>query len=295
MIELRPCRGDGDLETWRRVRIAVVPNERTDSVEELRQSATPERLMLLAYRDGELAGSGVAGRGDTGSGFAIPRVLPEQQRRGVGTALLYALAAHLERIGFPDVSAGASDEGALAFASRFGFEETGRQVEQVRKIDGDEPWPRQRDDVEIVSLAAKPDLGARTYYELAIQAFEEIPTPRLIQVSLEDWQRSWVGWPQGSFAALDGDELVGCAGLIRDPDRPDRAENTLTAVRRDWRGRGVARALKQSVIAWASTNGIRELYTWTQEDNENMREVNARLGYVPREVSVTLRRTLPLQ
>ncbi|HZT93744.1 MAG TPA: GNAT family N-acetyltransferase [Gaiellaceae bacterium] len=295
MIELRPCRDDGDLEAWRRVRIAVVPNERTDSVEELRRSATPERLMLLAHRDGELAGSGVAGRGDTGSGFAIPRVLPEQRRRGVGTALLYALAAHVERLGFPDVSAGVSDEGALAFAQRFGFEETGRQVEQVRAIDGDEPWPGPLEDVEIVSLAAKPDLGARTYHELALQAFEEIPTPGRIQVSLEDWQRSWVGWPDGSFAALAGDELVGCAGLIRDDDRPERAENTLTAVRRDWRGRGVARALKQSVIACASANGIRELYTWTQEGNENMRAVNARLGYVPGDVSISLRRPLPLQ
>jgi GNAT superfamily N-acetyltransferase len=295
MIELRPCRDDGDLEAWRRVRIAVVPNERTDSVEELRRSATPERLMLLAYRDGELAGSGVAGRGDTGSGFAIPRVLPEERRRGVGTALLTALADHVQRLGFPDVSVAASDEGALAFARRFGFEEIGRQVEQVRAVGSGEPWPDAPAGVEIVSLAAKPDLAARTYHELALQAFEDIPTPRPIQISFEEWQRDWIGSPDGSFAALAGEELVGCAGSILDPDRTDRAENTLTAVRRDWRGHGIARALKESVIAWASAKGIRELYTWTQEGNENMRAVNARLGYVPREVSISLRRPLPLQ
>ena len=295
MIELRPCRDDDDLEAWRRVRIAVVPNERTDSVEELRRSASPERLLLLAYVDGELAGSGVAGRGDTGSGYAIPRVLPEHRRRGVGTALLHALAAHVEGLGLPDISVGANDEEALSFAHRFGFAEIGRQIEQVRAVDADEPWPGAPDGVDIVSLGSRPELSSRTYHELALQAFADIPTPRPIQVSEEDWQRGWVGWPEGSFVALAGDELVGCAGLIRDDDRTDRAENTLTAVRRDWRGRGVARALKESVIAWASENGIRELCTWTQEGNDDMRAVNVLLGYVPREISISLRRPLPLQ
>jgi mycothiol synthase len=294
MIELRPCESDGDLEAWRSVRIAVLPYERTDSVEELRRTARPERLMLLAYRDGEVVGSGVGGRGDTGSGFAIPRVLPEHRRRGVGTALLYALAEHAESLGFPDLGVGADDDVALAFARHFGFEEVGRQVEQVRAIAADEPWPRVPEGIEVLSLAARPELGARTYRELALQAFEDVPTPRPVQVSLEDWERGWIGWPEGSFAALADGELVGCAGLMRDSDRPDRAENTLTAVRRDWRGRGLARTLKESVIARASENGVRELYTWTQEGNENMRAVNEKLGYVTRHVSISLRRPLPL-
>src|SRR5581483_5036298 len=132
VIELRPCESDEDLEAWRRVRIAVVPYERTESVEELRRAATPERLLLLAYRDGELAGSGVGGRGDTGRGFAAPRVLPEHRRRGVGTALLHALAQHAEALGLSDLGVKADDEIALAFAQRFGFEEVGREVEQVR-------------------------------------------------------------------------------------------------------------------------------------------------------------------
>lgn len=294
MIELRSCETDDDLEAWRQVRIAVVPHERTDSVEELRRTARPERLMLLAYVDGELAGSGVGGRGDTASGFALPRVLPEYRRQGVGTALLYALAEHAQALDFPDLGIRADDDAALAFARRFGFEEVGRQVEQVRTVGPGEPWPDLPAGVEIFSLAARPELGRRTYHELALQAFEDVPTPRPVVVSLEDWERGWIGWPEGSFAALADAELVGCAGLMRDPDRPDRAENTLTAVRRDWRGRGLARALKESVIAWASANGIHELYTWTQEGNENMRAVNKRLGYVLRNVDVQLRRPLPL-
>ena len=294
MIELRPCVSDADLEAWRRVRIAVIPYERTDSVEELRRNTTPDRLMLLAYCDGVLAGSGVGGRSDTASGFAIPRVLPEQRRHGVGTTLLFALAEHVEALGYPDLGVSTDDEGSLAFARRFGFEETGRQVEQVRAVAADEPLPRVPDGIEIVSLAVRPKLHARTYHELALAVFEDIPTPRKIEISLEDWKGSWFPTLDGSFAALAGDEIVGCAGLVRDFDRADRAENTLTAVRRDWRGRGLARALKETVIAWASANGIRELYTWTQTGNENMQAVNAKLGYVTGHVSISLRRPLPL-
>jgi mycothiol synthase len=294
MIELREAETDDELELWRSVRIAVAPNERTDTVDELRRGATPGRLLLVAYLEGELAGSGVGGRGDTASGFAIPRVLPAHRRHGVGTALLYALAEHVEALGFPDLGVRADDEGALAFAQRFGFAEVGREVEQVRAIGVEEPWPRIPEGIEIVALADRPELFARTYHELALEAFEDMPTPRRIQISLDDWEREWITWPEGSFAALADDEVVGCAGLIRDADRPDRAENSLTAVRRDWRRRGLARALKESAIAWASANGIRELYTWTQTGNENMQAVNSRLGFVTRNLSISLRRELPL-
>jgi GNAT superfamily N-acetyltransferase len=294
MIELRPCETDADLEEWRRVRIAVTPYERTDSVEELRRNATPLRLMLLAYRGGELAGSGVGGRGDTASGFAIPRVLPEHRRHGVGTKVLYALAEHVEALGLPDLGGAADDEGAVAFGRNFGFEEVGRQVEQVRAVSPDEPWPVVPDGIALVSVAERPELLSRLYDELALQAFDDMPTPRKVEITRKQWESEWVTWPEATFAALTDGELVGMAGLLRDVDQPERAEHALTAVRRDFRGRGIARALKEATIAWASDRGLREIYTWTQTGNENMRTVNERLGYVTRTVSVSLRRPLPL-
>jgi GNAT superfamily N-acetyltransferase len=294
MIALRPCESDADLEAWRRVRIAVVPYERTDSVEELRRSASAERLLLLAYRDGELAGSGVAGRGDTAGGFAVPRVLPDQRRRGVGTTLLHALAEHVEGLGFPDLGVGVDDEGSLAFARRFGFEEVGRQVEQVRVVAEDEPWPALPDGIALISVAERPELLGRLYHELALPAFEDMPTPRKVEITPEQWESEWITWPEATFVALAGDDVVGMAGLLRDVDQPQRAENALTTVRRDFRGRGLARALKETTIAWASERGLCEIYTWTQTGNENMRAVNEKLGYFTRTTSVSLRRPLPL-
>jgi mycothiol synthase len=291
---IREAVTDEDLEAWRQVRIAILPNERTASVDELRGMASPERLLLLAELDGRVVGSGATNRSDTGGAAVFPRVLPGFRRRGAGTALLRALAAYAESIGHSDAGSLVDDEGSLAFAERFGFRETGRQVEQVRRIRDREPRPVVPDGVTLVSVAERPELRLRTYHELALQAFEDMPTPRRVSITAEQWEQDWITWPEGSFVALAGDEIVGCAGLIRDDDRPDRAENSLTAVRRDWRGRGLARALKERTIVWAAENGLREIYTWTQTGNENMRAVNERLGYVPRDTCISVRGPLPL-
>jgi mycothiol synthase len=295
VIEIRPVETDEDIEAWRQVRIAVLPNERASTVEEIRRAETPEQLMLLAEVDGELLGSGVAGRSDVGGhGFVAPRVLPDKRRHGVGTALLARLAEHVESLGFPQAGSNVDDPGSLEFAHRFGFREQDRQVEQVREIAGDEPTSRIPEGIELVSLAQRPELFARVYHELAVEALEDLAVTPKLEISFEDWEREWVTWPEGSFVALAGDEIVGCAGLIRDYDRPERAEHGLTAVRRDWRGRGLAKALKRQTIAWAAANGLTELYTWTQTGNEQMQAVNERLGYVIRSTCIVVRGAIPL-
>jgi mycothiol synthase len=295
VIEIRPVETDADIEAWREVRIAILPNERTSTVEEIRRAETHEQLLVLAEADGELVGSGTAGRSDVGGhGFVMPRVLPDKRRQGVGTVLLRRLAEHVEGLGFTRAGANVDDPGSLEFARRFGFTEHDRQVEQVRAIAADERAPDLPDGIELVSLAESPELRARVYHELAVEALQDLAVTPKIEISFEDWEREWITWPEGSFVALSGDEIVGCAGLIRDYDRPDRAENSLTAVRRDWRRRGLASTLKRQTIAWAAANGLTELYTWTQTGNVAMRTVNERLGYVTRAVSITVRGSIPL-
>jgi mycothiol synthase len=291
MIELREAGTDDELELWRSVRIAVLPYERTASVEELRAGGS---FMFLAHRGDHLVGSGVAAKSDMGGGSVTPRVLPAYRRQGIGSDLLQQLASFAEAQGYDEVGSMVDDPGSLAFAERFGFREAGRQVEQVRAVATNEPWPAVPDGIKVVTLAERPELLPRLYHELALQAFEDMPTPRKVEITLEQWETEWLNWPEATFVALAGDEIVGMAGLNHDADQPERAENALTAVRRDWRGRGLARALKESATAWASEHGIREIYTWTQTGNENMRAVNERLGFVTRHTSISVRRALPL-
>ncbi len=295
MIELCRAESDADLEAWRTIRIATLPNERTASVDEMRRTARPDTLWLLATLDGKLAGSGIAGRSDlAGSAFIAPRVLERARRRGVGAALLRALAAHLCDRGYETVGASVDDPGSLAFAERFGFREVDREVEQVREI-GDEPWPLPPAGVEIVSVAARPELWRAAYDPLAVEAFQDFALDTSLDVSFERWMSDWLAWPEGMFLALANGDVIGCAGLERDADHPDRAENALTTVRRDWRGRGVASALKRAALAFAAEQGVRAVYTWTQRGNDDMRRLNEHLGYATRAESIRVRAALPLE
>ena len=102
-VDISPCVTDADYEEWRRVRITVIPYERTQSLAEMREGDSPERLLLLARVDGMVAGSGLSDRAESaGSGSVIPRVLPEFRRQGIGTVLLHRLADHVAALGLPD-------------------------------------------------------------------------------------------------------------------------------------------------------------------------------------------------
>jgi len=296
-IGVRAAESDADLEGWIHVRRTLFPNESAGTVEQQRERATPDRLLLVAELDGKLAGSGIADRSSNlERAFIVPRVLPGLRRRGVGTALLRELVSHARRMEVPGVSSlvDGNDGGAMAFAERFGFEEVDRQVEQVRSLDGTEtavtPLP---DGVEVVTIEEHPELLERTY-ELALQGYEDMVLPWTVVVPIEEWLRDEATFPGGSFVALTDGEIVGFSGLMRH-DSDGVAEDGLTVVRRDWRRRGLARALKEREIEWAAASGLNEIVTWTQRGNDGMRAVNEQLGYVYRDVSVTVMTLLPVR
>jgi GNAT superfamily N-acetyltransferase len=292
-ITLRPVESDADYVAWRRVRIAVVPAERCGTVEELRRDASASRLLLLAMSDGEVAGSGLADRSETeGGGFVEPQVVPGFRRQGIGGVLLRALAGHVWRLGMPAVRASVEDPGSLAFARRFGFVEIDRQIEQIRPIGAEPVPPGPPAGIEIVTLSDRPGLWGACFEGFGQQVLADFALADRMQVSRAQWETRWAGDPM--FLALHDGEVIGCAGLDRDPDQPSRAEHALTAVRRDWRGRGIGAYLKRLTLHWAAANGLTEVYTWTQRDNHQMRQLNERLGYAYGKQAITVRRRLPI-
>jgi mycothiol synthase len=292
MIVVRPAETDSDLEAWIQVRRVVVPDESAGTVEQQRGRESDERLLLLAEFNGELAGSGLADRSYMAGRFGVaPRVLPGFRRRGVGTAVLRELVAHADRFGVPEASALVDDEGSEAFAERFGFRETDRQVEQVKVLGNEQP-AELPPGIEVVTVAERPSLLEEAY-PLACEGYADFATVAPASVSLEDWLREEATLPGGSFAALAEGEVVGYSGLMAH-DNPGVAEDGLTVVRRDWRRRGLARALKHLELHWAAENGVREVVTWTQRGNEGMRRLNELLGYEYRAISLTMCAPLPL-
>jgi mycothiol synthase len=291
MIEVRPAETDADLEAFIRIRRALLPNESGGTVSMMRSdlASKPELRYYVAELEGEVVGAGLVGPSDLRDRYTVKvRVLPDARRRGVGTAVLRELAPHAKG---DKLSTHVEEEGSQPFAERFGFREIDRQVEQVRRLDG-EVAPSLPDGLEVVTVAERPSL-LREAYPLACQGYEDMALDGFAQISLDTWLRDEATLPDGSFVALSDGEIVGYSGLVRH-DNDGVAEDGLTVVRRDWRRRGLARTLKELELAWAAANGYREVVTWTQRGNDAMRRLNEVLGYGYRAVSVTMVAPLPL-
>ncbi len=295
MIDLRVAETDEELEAWRSVRLAVEPGERTAPVEELRRRRQePNRLYLLAFRDGELVASGFAGKSDLGHGSVHPLVPSEHRGQGLGSTIFERLLEHVRAQGFTHVGGmvDGHDAHSVGWAQRRGFEEIDRQVEMVRVLDGPLPEPSPFAGVEFTTIEERPELLEQAY-ELACEGYSDLKLAvGSISVPLDEWLRDEATLPGGSYVALADGEIVGYAGLMAWPGDDTRSEHGLTVVRRAWRRRGLATALKARELAWASRNGIRELVTWTQRGNEALQGVNEGLGYELRSVLLSLRREL---
>ena len=112
-------------------------------------------------------------------------------------------------------------------------------------------------------------------------------------MDIDRWRAAYLEGPSalpgGCFVALADGEAVGIAGLTALDARPGTAEHLLTGVRRAWRGRGIATALKRAQIEWARSAGLERLVTTNDETNVPMRGINARLGYEPRPGAIVVR------
>jgi GNAT superfamily N-acetyltransferase len=292
-MEITACVTDADYEAWRQVRIEVLPGERTDTVAELRAEDSADRMMVLATSDDVVVGSGMAGVSGVGGGFVAPRVRPAHRRKGVGSAILGRLAEHLVARGFEQVRSMVDDAESLSFAQSAGFVEVDRQVEQVLAITEVPPPAAPPTGVRVIDLAEQPELWAASYDTFGTEVLADFALHQPLQVSAEQWASpAWAGEPM--FLALHDGVVIGCAGLHLDTDRPERAENALTAVSREWRGRGVASYLKRLTLRWAAAHGVTEVYTWTQARNEPMLRLNEHLGYAVGQTSITVSRSLPL-
>jgi GNAT superfamily N-acetyltransferase len=77
---------------------------------------------------------------------------------------------------------------------------------------------------------------------------------------------------------LHGDEVIGYATLTAVPGSRD-AEHVMTAVKREWRRRGVATALKVAQLRAAKAAGFAGVTTFNELRNDAMRAINERFGY----------------
>jgi GNAT superfamily N-acetyltransferase len=150
--------------------------------------------------------------------------------------------------------------------------------------------------VEITSWAERPEL-AEGLYEVAREAWLDIPGNDADRIEpFEEWLHVHMGGdgdlPEATFVALVDGEVVGYAKFSIPSAQRGVAWHDLTGVKRAWRGRGIARALKSAQIAWAKREGYELLRTHNEERNAPIQRLNAAFGYRPAATRVRLRRPL---
>lgn len=232
-------------------------------------------------------------------GIALAFVHPDARNAGAGSELLRAVEAwgRERRLTELDGYVSEDDEESIAWAGRRGYVETGRNSRLALDLTAiDAPAPDPPAGIEIVSWAGRPELAAGLY-AVAREAVPDIPGEEDDDIgTMEEWLARDMGGggddPRAVFVALAGNEVAGFAKLSLPQEASTRAYHDLTGVRRAFRGRGIAAALKRTQIAWAKENGYASLETSNEVRNEPIRRLNERHGYVVEPGTVTVRGTI---
>ena len=248
--------------------------------------------------DGAQSGSVAVGRSDRG--------------KGIGSALLAVVEAEAARRKAPRILSGTSVAfaGALDWALKRGYKEIGRRIESyvdVKSFDG-RPLEEVLDRVDasgirlatITELLRGKDADAterfwRSLWEAEAPMWEDVP-----------WATPTPHWPYEKFrglvvdsgktvqdatiVAFDGDTIA--AFTLTGKQGTDRGYTWMTGTGRDYRGRGLATALKLRMLAAAKVAGLRAVLTTNDEPNKAMRGINAKLGYVMLPAHVELEKKL---
>ena len=294
---------EDELERW--VDAMRAPLDEADTAEgylDWKRQAR-ETAWFLASLDGRDVGAaiGVGGwHSPEGVARGEIRVAPDARRRGVGSALLGVVSDWARALGYVELTGPVKevDEGSLQWTARRGFAEVGRNSVLALDLTAiDAPAVVAPEGIEIVAWAERPD-AAPGMYEVAKEAYPDVPGEEDAEMEpFEQWlsmdMQGSGDRPEATFVAVAADEVVAYAKLSLSLARPTVAMHDMTGVKRAWRGRGIAGALKAAEIAWAKDNGYVRLETQNEERNEPIRRLNQRHGYVVEPGSVTVRGPVP--
>jgi GNAT superfamily N-acetyltransferase len=264
---------------------------------DLQADAALGRRRWVGLVDGVVAGTATARLTGTEQAYLSVEVHPDLGSRGVGTALLSAAIG-----AFPtatDLMGVSSDEPiALAFGVRNGFLPDGEN--QISRLDPASvpPVGDVTDGLSALTLDRLPDLAVllETHNASAGDDPSGLSHQHTLETFLADWWGSPDNAPELSWALLDdssGSPVVASFTSVQ-VDRPRRrCWSTMTATHPAYRGRGLARWVKQRMLNSVAAAGIIDAATANDVTNLSMIAVNDSLGYVPSGRAIRVRRRLP--
>jgi mycothiol synthase len=191
---------------------------------------------------------------------------------------------------------------ALDYALRLGYREVKRDFESILHlgklvIKAMDPGPIAGVNI-ICATEFNHPAGRKEWHAL----FEvvRLDVPRVeppVRLSLEEFEHYVLDDPEflwaASFIALAEGRMIGFSGLYRAPAE-GLADQWLTAVHKNFRGRGIARALKAAATRRAIEMGFWRIRTNNDTRNTAMLAINDGMGYERLPGTITLvRRVAP--
>ncbi|MFZ5824621.1 MAG: GNAT family N-acetyltransferase [Bacillota bacterium] len=259
-------------------------------------------LRLGAYTaDGTLVGYGITEGGAghrPGEFFMRVRVDKAHQGQGIGRTLYEQLLSYARANGATRLESSVQEDEpeAFAWAERRGFVKEHHLFESTLSLPDFDPTPF-RESVEAVkssgirftTLAAETKDGDRVaairrYYDFSSSLVKDIPgqadRPTYPWEPYLEWVLTDPNWKDELvLLAANGDRWVALCQLA--PQHSGAIYNGLTAVDREYRGRGVALAIKVWSLEIAKSLGAPYIRTNNHSVNEPMLAVNRKLGYAP--------------
>lgn len=245
--------------------------------------------------DGQVVayGNGVAlheeGSGNPHVFIVRADVDPAHERRGIGSHLFEKGETFANENGAEWIMSKARDDldSSRKFLEGRGYRQEQHLYGVILELEG---WERPLDlpqSIRIMSWSEVEDNPSqrRKLYDCTIAADADTPGIELWGLmAYDDWEQSLFGsrWYRAEgclIAATDSDEWVGVSTL--GPATGDDVSTDFTGVIREYRGRGIARALKVAGVRWAQSLGAKRLHTFNDDRNEPMRHLNFDLGFKP--------------
>ncbi|MGH2452787.1 MAG: GNAT family N-acetyltransferase [bacterium] len=236
-------------------------------------------------------------------------VHPAHRRRGIGDAMLDHVLTTLRGRRAATVQTWVQKETmteTLAFLAHRGFREIQRGWEsrlEVAAFEFDRFTGAEERAVAqgiiMTTLAAErardPE-APRRVHEMMQTIGGDVPGVReFTPISYEHWLAFDVetpkALPDAFFLAREGDRYVGVSLMQRRLEQPDVLSQELTGVLREYRGKGIAMALKLQTVKYARAHGYREIRTANDTRNRPMLRINEAMGFAKQPAWIALERS----
>jgi GNAT superfamily N-acetyltransferase len=230
------------------------------------------------------------------------------RRQGAGSMLMRQLVheATIHEATSLRMRVEGTDIAGLAFARHHGFGEQFRMVHSLLRVADVDPLRAQitrgqahSQGITLSTLAT--DLNADPHCldrlrDIIDAVVADIPGGDTVPpLTRDDFRRAYVDdpaiVPEAYFLARLGERYVGISYLRR-IERPGAIEQALSGVRREYRSRGIARALKLQAIDYALRDGYEWVVASNHSTNPSMLELNRSLGFIPEREDVHMERLL---